>query len=139
VAFGPLDANTEMVMTTFSEMNGLTYGSDVLPFASTEDAQDFVATELGRVQYTVLFSNQSLWESGKSQNYQYPIQPLEKNMSYVIFYNSSHVNSDPRSEQYAVNFPLLVLQKTLEEAYLRNVRAPSSFCYSLFNYHPNNA
>jgi hypothetical protein len=32
VAFGPEDANTQKVMTTFSELNGLVYGADVLPF-----------------------------------------------------------------------------------------------------------
>lgn len=125
VAFGPVDANTESIMTTFSEINSLTYGSDVLPFYSVEETQEFVATELGRVQYTVLFSNQSLWESASSQQYNYPIQPLQKNMSYVIFYNSSHGKDDPRSDQHGVNIPLLVLQKTLEEACLRTA-APLS-------------
>ena len=32
VAFGPEDANTQRVMTTFSELNGLVYGTDVIPF-----------------------------------------------------------------------------------------------------------
>ena len=86
-----------------------------------DETQEFVAEQLGRVQFTVLFSNQSLWETALSQNNQYPIQPLEKNMSYVIFFNSSHTKSDHRSELYKVNFPLLVLQKTLDEAYMRNV------------------
>lgn len=125
VAFGPADSNTEAIMRTFSELNQLGYGSDVLPFASVDETQDFVATQLGRVQFTVLFSNQSLWESASSQSFNYPIQPLKKNMSYVIFYNASHGKSDPRSEQHAVNFPLLVLQKTLEEAHLRTA-APLS-------------
>jgi hypothetical protein len=34
VAFGPEDANTQRVMTTFSELNGLVYGTDVLPFST---------------------------------------------------------------------------------------------------------
>jgi hypothetical protein len=122
VAYGPEDANTERVMTTFSDLNGLEYGTDVLPFASADETQEFVASQLGRVQFTVLFSNQSLWETAASQDYVYPIQPLEKNMSYVIFYNASHTKGDERSERYNVDFPLLVLQKTLEESYLRNVQ-----------------
>lgn len=119
VVYGPADPNTDTIMQTFSEINDLNYGTDVLPFATVDETQDFVANQLGRVQFTVLFSNQSLWESASSQSYNYPIQPLSKNMSYVIFYNSSHGKSDPRSEQHRVDFPLLVLQKTLEEAYLR--------------------
>lgn len=39
-------------------------------------------------------------------------------MSYVIFHNKSD-DGDYRSKQYGLNFPLLVVQKTLEEAYLR--------------------
>lgn len=120
VVFGPEDANTQRVMTTFCELNGLTYGSEVLPFSTVDETQEFVAEQLGRVQYTVLFSNQSLWETDMSQNYMYPIQPLPKNMSYVIFYNASHTSGDARSERYKVDFPLLVLQKTLEEAYMRS-------------------
>lgn len=121
VAYGPEDANTERVMTIFSELNGLDYGSEVLPFATVDETQEFVADQLGRVQYTVLFSNQSHWETAISQNFEYPIQPLEKNMSYTIFYNASHVKGDERSTRHNVDFPLLVMQKTLEEAYLRSV------------------
>ena len=120
VAFGPADDITEEVMNTFCDINDLVYGTDVIPFPTTDETQDFVATNLGRVQYTLLFSNQSLWETAKSQDFNYPIQALDKNMSYVIFYNTSHIKSDVRSEQYKVNFPMLVFQKTLEEAYLRN-------------------
>ncbi len=41
--------------------------------------------------------------------------------SYVIFYNVTHGSSDSRSKYHGVNFPLLVLQKSLEESMLRNV------------------
>ena len=74
-----------------------------------------MASHIGHVQFTIMFRNDSLWET---YAYSPDLQPLPKNMSYVIFHNSSR-DHDSRSKQYDLNFPLLVVQKTLEEAYLR--------------------
>ena len=90
-------------------------GSDIQGFPTVFEAQEFVATHIGMVQYTLLFRDDSLWENG---HYSLSNDPLPKNMSYSFFFNGSH-NNDPRSKELGVNFPLLVLQKTLEESYLR--------------------
>lgn len=121
IVYGPRSSLIDNVMQELSTANDLTYGLDVRPFDTTFDAQVFVSNNIGKVQFTVLFQNSSLWESiGANYN------AVAKNMSYVIFYNSS-VDSDPRSDKYGgINFPVLVLQKQLDEAYLK-VNFPSRF------------
>lgn len=115
VVYGPSSPLVDKVMETFSTNNGLDLGSDVRGFPTVSTAQQFVASHLGKVQFTVFFNNESLW--GSYINGQVPNSEF-KNMSYVIFYNSS-VNDDKRSSQYEVNFPLIVLQKELDDAYFR--------------------
>jgi hypothetical protein len=90
-------------------------GKDVMGFNSTETAQSYVASNLGTVQYTIFFSNMSLWET----SYMSPLNvAIPTNMSYVIFYNDTQDDNDPRSDAYNLNVPLLVLQKEIETAYL---------------------
>jgi hypothetical protein len=122
VAYGPSSALVDSVMQTFSAANDLQFGKDVRGFSTVDSTKTFVAENLGRVQYTVFFRNTSLWETS---TYSPTGRPLPKNMSYVIFYNSSE-NDDPRSGAFGVNFPLLVLQQQLDEAYMR-ATYPSRF------------
>mmetsp|Transcript_32 Transcript_32/g.58 ORF Transcript_32/g.58 Transcript_32/m.58 type:complete len:1981 (-) Transcript_32:168-6110(-) len=115
VVYGPESEKTNDIMTTFSDINDLSFGSDVRGFETVDLAQEFVASHIGMVQFTVLFRNDSLWETTA---YSPDNIPLEKNLSYVIFYNSSR-NNDVRSKEYKINFPLLVVEKTIEESYMR--------------------
>jgi hypothetical protein len=111
VVYGPRFGLVDDVMKQFSTINGLEWGEDVLGFDSVGEAKSFVASHLGEVQFTVFFHNMSMWE---------PYAPaLPKNMSYTVFYNESLSSSDSRSKTYGVNFPLLIVQKTLDEAYMR--------------------
>lgn len=116
VVYGPSQPATDAIMQTFADINELDYGHDVRGFVTVDEAQEYVAKHIGAVQFTIFFRNESLWET---YYYSPDISPIPKNMSYVIFYNQTRDN-DPRSKKYGVNFPLLVLQKTLEESYLRN-------------------
>jgi hypothetical protein len=114
--YAPSDTRTDAIMASFSASNSLVLGEDVLGFDTTSAAQEFVASNLGTVQYSVFFSNQSLWTTtylNPTQDNSYP-----SNMSYVIFYNDTVDDKDPRSDAYSVNFPLLAVQKELETAYL---------------------
>jgi hypothetical protein len=114
--YAPSDTRTDAIMASFSASNSLVLGEDVLGFGTTGAAQEYVASNLGTVQYSVFFSNQSLWTTtylNPAQHNSYP-----SNMSYVIFYNDTVDDKDPRSDAYSVNFPLLAVQKELETAYL---------------------
>lgn len=46
---------------------------------------------------------------------------INESSSYVIFYNVTHKSSDSRSRYHDINFPLLVLQKSIEESILRSI------------------
>ena len=60
--------------------------------------------------------NDSIWYDS------YGRAPVDKNTrSYVIFQNSSQPSSDPRSAYHGVDFPLLVLQKSIEQAMLQQL------------------
>ena len=61
--------------------------------------------------------NESIWttESGYYSN------SSALSSSYTIFYNASSLTTDPRSSKYGVNFPLLVLQKSIDAALLTNI------------------
>ena len=122
VVYGPSSPLIDNVMTEFCNINNLELHKDVIGFRSTMEAETYVASNIGRVQFTVLFRNSSLWETS---HYSPNNKALPKNMSYVIFFNSSS-NNDARSKKYDVNFPMLVLQKTLDEAYMK-VNYPNSY------------
>lgn len=102
-------------MKEFSKLNDLKYGSDVKGFVTVDLAQEYVANHIGQVQFTILFQNKSLWET---YAYSSTGKPIPKDLAYTIFFNNSR-DHDPRSKNYGLNFPLLVVQKTLEESYLR--------------------
>jgi hypothetical protein len=122
---------TEMtiaVMTAFSSANSLRISQDVLGFSSEKNAEQYVAENLGTVQFTVFFRNLSLWETVE---YSPSGDPLPKNMSYVMFYNETTTSDDARSRGYGINFPLLVLQKELEAAYLQVAYGDKYTSYSV--------
>lgn len=114
--YAPSDEQTNAVMASFSASNRLTLGTDVVGFDTNADAQTFVAENLGVVQYTIFFRNESLWTTDYLTPA--PTGSYPTNMSYVIFYNDTIEDKDPRSDAYSLNFPLLALQKSLETAYL---------------------
>lgn len=115
VVYGPNDLKSQAIMKEFSNLNDLTFGKDVKGFETVDLAQEFVASHIGEVQFTIFFQNKSLWETPA---YSPDYIPIAKDLAYTIFYNSSR-NHDSRSKNYDVNFPLIVLQKTLEESYIR--------------------
>jgi hypothetical protein len=115
VVYAPNDIKHEAIMREFSAINDLVMGKDVRSFRTINLAQEFVADHLGQIQFTILFQDQSLWETSA---YSPSLTPLPKDLAYTIFYNKTR-NHDPRSQTYHLNYPLLVAQKTLEEASLR--------------------
>lgn len=115
MVYGPNNLKNQAIMNEFSKLTDLTYGKDVQGFDTIDMAQEFVGTHLGQVQFTILFQNKSLWETS---DYSPDMIPLSKELAYTIFYNETR-NHDSRSKKYNLNFPLLVVQKTLEESYLR--------------------
>lgn len=123
VVYAPTSSFVDSVMRTFSANNGLEYGEDVQPFDTVLAAQEYVASHLGKVQFTVFFYNESLWATSGG-----PSEP--KNMSYVVFYNSSQ-DTDERSGRYGVNFPMLVLQRTLDDAYMQIAYTPNYSAYEV--------
>ena len=131
VVYAPSNTETDNIMSTFSTANGLTMNSDVISFPHTNNATAYVAQNLGKVQFSVFFRNESLWETAY-YTASTAAAPISKNMSYVIYYNSS-APEDPRSSTYGVNFPLLALQKSLEESYLKE-RNPQTFSSYDVNY-----
>jgi hypothetical protein len=129
VVYSPQSPMSNVVMQSFSESNSLSMGSDVLGFSSTESAQRYVAGNLGTVQYTVFFRNESLWETSyySSSTQSSP----SSNMSYVIFYNDTVSINDDRSQAFGMNFQLLALQKSLDTAYLQNFHADMYITYDV--------
>lgn len=127
--YTPRNEITDTVMQKFSAMNDLQMDTDVKGFASTADAQQYVADNLGVVQYTIFFGNESLWETyDYSPNID---EPLYKNLTYVIFYNDTIDDNDPRSERFDVNYPLLTLQKSIETAFLSTFYADKFQSYDV--------
>ena len=112
--YSPKDDLTDAVMTSFSEANLLEMNKDVIGFNTTQSAREFVADNLGVVQYTIFFSNNSLWDT----DYYSPNGgEMATNLSYVIFYNDTIDDNDPRSNAFNLNYPLLTLQKEIETAF----------------------
>lgn len=123
------DIRIKEIMNELIISNNLNAAKDVVGFDTQFEAQQYVADNLGKVQFTIFFRNESLWETW----YYSPNGiPLIKNMSYVIFYNES-TNNDSRSIKYNLNFPLLVLQKSLDEAYLKT-NYPNKFKNYIVDY-----
>lgn len=112
IAYGPANPFVDSIMQSFSDSNDLAYGADVLGFPTIADTEEYVAAGVGKVQFTVFFHNESLWDAG------FDDESVGKNLSYVIFYNNSR-NNDERSAMYNVNFPLLVLQHGLDDAFMK--------------------
>lgn len=129
VVYGPMDLKSLEIMKEFSVLNDLNFQKNILGFETIDEAQEFVGSHLGQVQFTILFQNKSLWETA---SYSPDLVPIPKALAYTIFYNESR-NNDPRSKKYHLNFPLLVVQKTLEESYLR-VAYGSQFSSYAANY-----
>lgn len=127
IVYGPTSTLADELMLKISTENDLTLGKDIKGFPSELDAEDYVAENLGKVQFTVFFRNYSIWETSF---YSPDMTALDKNMSYVIYFNASR-DSDPRSKQYGLNFPLLVLQKNLETAYLQYKYGDDSVSYDV--------
>jgi hypothetical protein len=123
------DIKTNAIMNELIISNNLDADKDIFGFDTQIEAQQFVSDNVGRVQFTIFFRNESLWETTR---YSPNNIPLAKNMSYVIFYNES-TNNDSRSKKYNLNFPLLVLQKSLDEAYLKT-NYPNKFKNYLIDY-----
>lgn len=126
--YTPRTEVTDAVMAKFSEMNELEMSTDVIGFNSTETAQQYVADNLGVVQYTIFFGNDSLWET---QQYSPNNVALGKNLSYVIFYNETIDDNDRRSKIYDLNYPLLTLQKSIETAFLSTYFADKFEAYNV--------
>lgn len=128
VVYSPESEITTPIMNRFSEINQLQVGKDVLPFSSISSAREYVASNLGTVQFTLFFRNESLWET---EQYSPTEVALAKNLSYTVFHNTSISDKDSRSKEFGMSFPLMVLQKTLEQAYLETFFAGQYQGYSV--------
>ena len=84
----------------------------ILGFNTTIQAENYVARHLGMVEYTVFFRNTSMWYYKNTSS-----DSLQSGLSYVIFSNNSHTE-DSQSKIYNVDIPQLVLQQSIDEAYL---------------------
>ena len=82
----------------------------------------FVADNVGKVEYSIFFTNKKLWNDKTTTN---------NATSYVIFYNKSTLYSDIRSQTYNINFPLIILQKLLEESFIKYKYNKSQLTYNI--------
>lgn len=97
--------------------NSLNIGTDIKEFSTKDEVKKFVANNLGCVQYSIFFLNESLWY--RTSNEYYSSHSVEA-ISYVVFKNDSELIVDYRSKLFNVDFPLLVLQKTIDENILKS-------------------
>ncbi len=79
-----------------------------------------MAQNLGTVQFSLFFyPHETLWYWTTRDDDYFPKTGKETNgSSYVIFFNNTHGSQDFRSEQHHIDFPLLVLQKSIEHSML---------------------
>ena len=126
VVYAPLSIKTNGVMETLRNQQGLDTSS-ILGFSTYKEAQQFVMGNLGKVQYSVFFRNESLyfpsyyWNAHHDYYNNTAETAVSSNLTYTIFYNASEPDNDIRSKARGggVNVPLLSFQKSLEESYYR--------------------
>ena len=114
--------HVDHVMQRVAQINNIVYGHDVRGFNSTNDMKTFVAQNLGSVQFAVIFVDKLLWSRNTwplPHPSEYPVN--NKPLNYIIFFNLTQWEAygDPQSfAQGAVNVPLVVLQKSVEQSIL---------------------
>lgn len=64
VAYSPnTDSKINDIMNEFSSINNLVFNTDVKGFKNTTILEDYVALNIGKVQFSIIFRNTSLWET----------------------------------------------------------------------------
>lgn len=127
VAFSPNTARYSGIMENVALLNDLEFGADIIGFPTNYSLKKFVAKNLGKVQFCVFFVEEPLWSLNNGGS----LIPDEKHASYVVFSNGSSNDGDPRTDNTGVNFPLLTLQKTLDESILLSVASsPGDVVYN---------
>ena len=115
IVYSPKSTKTDTIMEKVAMSNHLKYGKDVVGFLSTESAKSFVASNLGKVSFTVFFRDDALWSTSAM-----PTADTD-HTSYTIFYNAS-TSSSKESEKYNVDIPILTLQKSIDHAVMAYLR-----------------
>jgi ABC-type multidrug transport system ATPase subunit len=135
VIYSPQTSMTDAVMAEVATQQGFDFGSDVVGFGDTFSAQEYVASNLGKVEYTVFFRNESnpLWTNDQYSETASSGSTTDTTdiSSYVIFYNETIAWDDARSSKYNLNFQLLALQKSIESAFLKQVHGAGYNQYAL--------